>query len=88
MATRARRKVIVVKQKQDIPFLWVTPDRYATFDNNISLFRLMHQMIRCKKVKMQCEYCRGPIHAKPKVVEFRLLYNCKPVLLYKRRSKG
>jgi hypothetical protein len=27
-------------------------------------------------------------HAKPKVVEFRLLYNCKPVLLYKRRSKG
>jgi DNA-binding Lrp family transcriptional regulator len=29
-----------------------------------------HVKVENMKVKMQCEYCGGPIHAKPKVLEF------------------
>jgi Lrp/AsnC family leucine-responsive transcriptional regulator len=29
-----------------------------------------HVRLENMKVKMQCEYCGGPIHAKPKVLEF------------------
>ena len=29
-----------------------------------------HVKLENIKVKMQCEYCGGPIHAKPKVLEF------------------
>ncbi len=29
-----------------------------------------HVKLENMKVKMQCEYCGGPIHAKPKVLEF------------------
>jgi DNA-binding Lrp family transcriptional regulator len=29
-----------------------------------------HVKVENMKVKMQCEYCDGPIHAKPKVLEF------------------
>jgi DNA-binding Lrp family transcriptional regulator len=29
-----------------------------------------HVRVENMKVKMQCEYCGGPIHAKPKVLEF------------------
>ena len=29
-----------------------------------------HVKVEDMKVKMQCEYCGGPIHAKPKVLEF------------------
>jgi Lrp/AsnC family leucine-responsive transcriptional regulator len=28
------------------------------------------KVVENMKVKMQCEYCGGPIHAKPKVLEF------------------
>jgi DNA-binding Lrp family transcriptional regulator len=29
-----------------------------------------HAKVENMKVKMQCEYCGGPIHAKPKLLEF------------------
>ena len=29
-----------------------------------------HVKVENMKVKMQCEYCGGPIHAKPKILEF------------------
>jgi DNA-binding Lrp family transcriptional regulator len=29
-----------------------------------------HVKVEDMKVKMQCEYCGGPIHAKPKILEF------------------